>query len=108
MIGRVVADLANTVNPSLVVLDGPLIEPDGTVVAGVRESVRRYAQPEVADATEVRASALDGRAAILGAIDAALSATPAARGSRASASWTSTTSTASASSSCCGATTSST
>ncbi|WP_306212575.1 ROK family transcriptional regulator [Actinoplanes sp. RD1] len=83
MIGRVVADLANTINPSLVVLDGPLIEPEGTIVAGVRESVRRYAQPEVADATLVRASALEGRAAILGAVSVAVSATPAARGSRA-------------------------
>ena len=83
MIGRVVADLANTVNPSLVVLDGPLIDPEGIIVAGVRESVRRYAQPEVADATVVRASALSGRAAVLGAIDAAVSVTPAARGSRA-------------------------
>ncbi|WP_305783518.1 ROK family protein [Symbioplanes lichenis] len=83
MIGRVVADLANTINPSLVVLDGPLIEPEGTIVAGVRESVRRYAQPEVADATQVRASALEGRAAILGAIAVAVDATPAARGSRA-------------------------
>ena len=37
MLGRVLADLANTVNPSLVVLDGPLIEEDGPVLAGVRE-----------------------------------------------------------------------
>ncbi|GAA2483542.1 ROK family transcriptional regulator [Winogradskya humida] len=82
MIGRVVADLANTINPSLVVLDGPLIEPEGTIIQGVRESLRRYAQPEVADTTVVRASALDGRAPILGAVSAAVDATPAARGSR--------------------------
>lgn len=82
MIGRVVADLANTINPSLVVLDGPLIEPEGAVVGGVRESLRRYAQPEVADTTVVRATALHGRAAILGAVTAAVSVTPAARGSR--------------------------
>ncbi|MFI5930783.1 ROK family protein [Actinoplanes sp. NPDC051494] len=82
MIGRVVADLANSINPSLVVLDGPLIEPEGTIITGVRESLRRYAQPEVADATEVRAGALHGRAPIVGAVTAAVDATPAARGSR--------------------------
>ncbi|GIF15763.1 ROK family protein [Actinoplanes teichomyceticus] len=83
MIGRVVADLANTVNPSLVVLDGPLIEPDGPLVHGVRDSLRRYAQPEVAQSTQVRVSALGGRAALLGAVAAALRATPSARGDRA-------------------------
>ena len=85
MIGRVIADLANTVNPSIVVLDGPLISDGGPVVAGVREALRRFAQPEVADRTEVRAGGLDGRAAVLGAITAALSRLPAAQSSRQSA-----------------------
>ncbi|MBU2669088.1 ROK family protein [Actinoplanes bogorensis] len=79
MIGRVIADLANTVNPSIVVLDGPLIAEGGPVVAGVREALRRYAQPEVADRTEVHAGSLAGRAGVLGAIAAGLSRLPAAR-----------------------------
>lgn len=83
MIGRVVAALANGINPSLVVLDGPLIEPGGPVVLGVVESLHRYAQPEVVENTEVRVSALGGRAALLGSLAVALRGTPVARGSRA-------------------------
>ncbi|BBH66873.1 hypothetical protein ACTI_35580 [Actinoplanes sp. OR16] len=86
MIGRVVAALANGINPSLVVLDGPLISSDGPIVSGVVESLHRYAQPEVVESTAVRVSALGGRAALLGAVGAALRATPAARGERAFAS----------------------
>ncbi len=82
MIGRVVADLANTINPGLVVLDGPLIEPDGPIVAAVRESVQRYAQPEVAAATGIVAGTLGARAGLLGALFAGLRATPTGRGSR--------------------------
>ena len=80
MIGRVVADLANTVNPSLVVLDGPLITEQGPIVRGVAESVRRYAQPEVADNLEIRAGDLGERAALLGAVAAAQHATAVGRG----------------------------
>lgn len=76
MVGRVLADLANTVNPELVVLDGPLIEADGPVVAGVREALRRYAQPEVAESTEIRISGLGGRAGLLGAVTLALRTSP--------------------------------
>ncbi|MFI1988101.1 ROK family protein [Actinoplanes sp. NPDC020271] len=82
MIGRVLADLANTVNPELVVLDGPLIVEDGPVLAGVREALRRYAQPEVAESTEIRLTSLSGRAGLLGAVTLALRATPASRGGR--------------------------
>jgi len=80
MIGRVVADLANTVNPSLVVLDGPLITEHGPIVRGVAESVRRYAQPEVADHLEIRAGELGERASLLGAVTAARHATSVGRG----------------------------
>ncbi|BEL09086.1 hypothetical protein Q0Z83_072770 [Actinoplanes sichuanensis] len=82
MIGRVVAGLANTVNPALIVLDGPLIEADGPIVTAVGESLRRYAQPEVAAGTAIRAGTLGDRAGLLGALWAGLRATPAARGSR--------------------------
>ncbi|WP_433794172.1 ROK family protein [Actinoplanes sp. CA-252034] len=82
MIGRVVAGLANTVNPALVVLDGPLIEAGGPIVTAVGESLQRYAQPEVAAGTLIRAGTLGDRAALLGALFAGLRATPAARGGR--------------------------
>jgi predicted NBD/HSP70 family sugar kinase/predicted ArsR family transcriptional regulator len=82
MIGRVVADLANTLNPALFVLDGPLIEAGGPIVTAVGESVQRYAQPEVAAGTAIRAGTLGDRAGLLGALWAGLRATPAARGSR--------------------------
>lgn len=82
MIGGVVAGLANTVNPALIILDGPLIEAGGPIVTAVGESVQRYAQPEVAAGTTVRAGILGDRAGLLGALWAGLRATPAARGSR--------------------------
>ncbi|GAA4976700.1 ROK family protein [Actinoplanes utahensis] len=82
MIGRVLADVANTVNPSLVILDGPLVDPDGPIVTAVREALTRYAQPEVAATTEIHAATLGDRAALLGALWSGLRATPAARGSR--------------------------
>ncbi|SDT64227.1 Sugar kinase of the NBD/HSP70 family, may contain an N-terminal HTH domain [Actinoplanes derwentensis] len=82
MIGRVVADLANTINPGLVVLDGPLVEPDGPIVTAVRETVQRYAQPEVAASTGILVGTLGSRAGLLGALFAGLRATPAGRGSR--------------------------
>ncbi|HWS38962.1 MAG TPA: ROK family protein [Actinoplanes sp.] len=82
MIGRVVADLANTVNPALVVLDGPLVEEDGPIVTAVRETVHRYAQPEVAATTGIRVGTLGARAGLLGALFAGLRATPGGRGSR--------------------------
>ncbi|MEV0898082.1 ROK family protein [Actinoplanes sp. NPDC049802] len=82
VIGRVVADLANTINPALFVLDGPLVEPDGPIVAAVRESLVRYAQPEVAAGTEVAVGLLGDRAGMLGALWAGLRATPVARGDR--------------------------
>ncbi|GAA0470319.1 hypothetical protein Ade02nite_33430 [Paractinoplanes deccanensis] len=78
MIGRVVADLANTINPALVVVDGPLITEGGPIVAGVRESLLRYAQPAVAERTAIHAGTLAGRSALLGAVAAALSRLPGA------------------------------
>jgi predicted NBD/HSP70 family sugar kinase len=82
MIGRAVADLAGTLNPALVVLGGPLAEAGGPIVAEVRAALHRYAQPEVAAGTEIRAGELGERAALLGALWAGLRVTPAARGVR--------------------------
>ncbi|MDL4772989.1 ROK family transcriptional regulator [Actinomadura xylanilytica] len=75
-IGSVVGDLANTLNPAVIVLGGPLAEAAGPVLAGLRESLDRRAQPAAGDAVRLVPGALGERASVLGAlISAADSAT---------------------------------
>jgi predicted NBD/HSP70 family sugar kinase len=74
-VGVVIANLCNTLNPQAVVLGGDLATTGPHFTAGVRDSVRHLAQPGSAGETEVIATALAGRAELLGAIASAL-ATP--------------------------------
>ncbi|MBT0768521.1 ROK family transcriptional regulator [Kineosporia sp. J2-2] len=83
MIGRVLAALAGTVNPEVVVLAGPMIEAEGLVVAEVREALRRYAPRELVDGTQVLVSELGERAALAGALALALHTLPGERAGRA-------------------------
>lgn len=82
MLGRVLAGLAATVNPALVVLSGPLVEEDSPFVAGARAALRHHAPRELADGTQIRVSALGERGALLGAVSLALHATPGERSNR--------------------------
>ncbi|WP_371502363.1 ROK family transcriptional regulator [Kitasatospora sp. NBC_00374] len=70
-LGRVLADLVNCLNPGAIIIGGELGQGGAPLVAGVRESIDRYAQPAVADAVEVRVSALGVRAELHGALVAA-------------------------------------
>ncbi|MFJ2955553.1 ROK family protein [Streptomyces sp. NBC_00669] len=67
-IGRVLADLVNCLNPAAIVLGGELGTAGAPLVAGVRESVDRYAQPASAQAVSVRSGLLGQRAELLGAM----------------------------------------
>ncbi|UPK72979.1 ROK family protein [Nocardioidaceae bacterium SCSIO 66511] len=67
-IGRVIADLCNCLNPSLVVIGGDLGTIGVPVVSGVRESLDQYAQPATAATVDVRAAALGQRAELVGAM----------------------------------------
>ncbi|MPY79561.1 MAG: ROK family protein [Actinophytocola sp.] len=71
-IGRVLADLCNTLNPSAVVVGG-IMGSAPALVDGVRHAVDRYAQPDAAAAVRVTQSALGERAELTGAIALATS-----------------------------------
>ncbi|MCD9875689.1 ROK family protein [Streptomyces guryensis] len=77
-IGLVLADLVNCLNPAAIILGGELGAAGEPLVAGVRESVDRYAQPAGAHAVTVMASKLQQRAELLGAVATAMRQAPAA------------------------------
>ncbi|WP_026411007.1 ROK family transcriptional regulator [Actinomadura oligospora] len=67
-IGTVVGDLANTLDPAVIVLGGPLTEAARPLLTGLRESLDRRTQPGVGDAVRLVPAALGERAGVLGAL----------------------------------------
>lgn len=76
-IGRAVADLANSLNPELVVVGGTLGR-SASIVAGLRSSIDRYAQPDTAAALDVVPGALQDRSELVGAVTLAIARVAAA------------------------------
>ena len=72
IIGRVVADGCNWINPEAIILGGELGASGPPFAEGFRESVDRYAQPATAAAVAVHTAALGPRSVLMGAIAAAL------------------------------------
>ncbi len=70
-VGRALADLANNLNPELVVVGGSL-GPSPSLVEGIRASIDRYAQPETAAAVRVVPGELGERAEVVGAVALAI------------------------------------
>jgi predicted NBD/HSP70 family sugar kinase len=70
-VGRAVADLANSLNPELVVVGGTL-GGSLSLVEGLRSSIDRYAQPDTAAALEVVPGDLGVRSAVVGAVALAI------------------------------------
>jgi predicted NBD/HSP70 family sugar kinase len=70
-IGRAVADLANSLNPELVVVGGTL-GGSRSLVDALRASIDRYAQPDTAAALEVVPGALGDRSEVVGAVALAI------------------------------------
>ncbi len=73
-IGRVLADLSNHINPAAIVVGGTM----GTSTAllnGIRDSVDRYAQPDIAASVRITPGALGERAEVMGALALAMDAT---------------------------------
>jgi predicted NBD/HSP70 family sugar kinase/biotin operon repressor len=70
-VGRALADLCNSLNPTMLVIGGPLGSAT-SLVDGVRASVDRYAQPNAAAAVRVVSAALGERAEITGAVAMAI------------------------------------
>ena len=74
-VGRVLADICNTINPGIVVVGGDLSPAGEPLVFGIREAIDRYALPAAASAVAVTQGALGERAALMGALTLAISET---------------------------------
>jgi predicted NBD/HSP70 family sugar kinase len=70
-VGRAVADLANSLNPELVVVGGTL-GASASLLVGLRAAIDRYAQPDTAAALSVVPGELGDRAEVVGAVALAL------------------------------------
>lgn len=66
-IGRVLADMVNSLNPGAVVLGGELAAAGAPLLGGLEESLERFAQPGVLRDVEVRLGALGDDAQLVGA-----------------------------------------
>jgi predicted NBD/HSP70 family sugar kinase len=69
--GRALADLCNSLNPQAVVVGGSL-GTSASLVAGIRASIDRYAQPDTAAAVRVVSGELGDRAEIIGTVALAI------------------------------------
>jgi predicted NBD/HSP70 family sugar kinase len=67
-VGRVLADLCNSLNPDAIVVGGELSAAGAPLLDGIRQSIDRYALPAAAEAVEVRLGQLGERAELLGAL----------------------------------------
>ena len=72
MIGRVLADVVNSLNPEQIVLGGELAGAGACLIDAVRESIHRYAQPGIARDLRVDLGALGAHSELLGAAALAL------------------------------------
>jgi predicted NBD/HSP70 family sugar kinase len=68
ILGRTLADLCNCLNPEAVILGGEIGLAGAPLVAGVRESIDRYAQPAAAEAVRVLTAGLGDRSELMGAL----------------------------------------
>jgi predicted NBD/HSP70 family sugar kinase len=71
-LGRVLADICNVLNPEAIIVGGELSLAGQPLLAGIRESLDRYAQPAAAAKVRLQAADLGPRAELMGAIATAL------------------------------------
>lgn len=67
-LGKALADVCNLLNPTALILGGELGSAGEPLVAGVRSSVQRLAQPATTTTIEVRAATFGRRAELVGAL----------------------------------------
>jgi predicted NBD/HSP70 family sugar kinase len=67
-VGRVLADLCSHLNPAAVIVGGDLAAADAPLLAGIRESIDRFAVPPAAESVQVIRGVLGDRAELLGAL----------------------------------------
>ncbi|GAA3928258.1 ROK family transcriptional regulator [Actinomadura viridis] len=75
-LGRVLSDLCNALDPAMLVIGGELATGGDALLEGIRESLRRFAQPAISDRVQVRSSPLGHRAALVGALTLAAAESP--------------------------------
>lgn len=66
-VGRALGNVANLINPEVIVVGGPLAELGDILLDPVRRGLRRHAVPLIGQTTKVAMSALGARAEVLGA-----------------------------------------
>ncbi|MGO4382873.1 ROK family transcriptional regulator [Specibacter sp. RAF43] len=66
-VGRAAANVANMINPEIIVVGGPLAPLGETLLAPIRRGLIRHAVPTIGESTVVTMSALGDRAEALGA-----------------------------------------
>ena len=71
-VGKAAANVANMINPEMIVVGGPLAPLGETLLAPIRRGLVRHAVPAIGEATAVLMSSLGDRAEALGAISLAL------------------------------------
>ena len=71
-VGRVLADICNTINPGIVVVGGDLSPAGDPLVFGIREAIDRYALPAAATPSPLPRERLGERAALVGALTLAI------------------------------------
>ena len=71
-LGRVLADICNVLNPEAIIVGGELSLAGEPLLAGIRESLGRYAQPAAAQKVRIEVAALGLRAELMGAVATAL------------------------------------
>jgi predicted NBD/HSP70 family sugar kinase len=67
-IGCVLADIASIVNPSRIVIGGPLARAGDALLVNIRNAIERRAQPSAAEDVSVVEAELGDRAGVLGAV----------------------------------------
>jgi predicted NBD/HSP70 family sugar kinase len=71
-LGRVLADICNVLNPEAIIVGGELSLASEPLLAGIRESLDRYAQPAAAQKVRIDVAALGLRAELMGAVATAV------------------------------------
>jgi predicted NBD/HSP70 family sugar kinase len=66
-VGRAVANVANLINPEVIVVGGPLAELGDVLLTPIRRGLLRHAVPVVGESTSLAMSSLGDRAEALGA-----------------------------------------
>lgn len=78
-VGRVIADLANAINPEAIVVGGQLSQAGEALLSGMRESVSRYALPAAMHGVKLVVGELGDRAEVVGALASVIGNTEALR-----------------------------